>query len=506
MPISHYKPPSLKRPPRYKIAPDVYDVGWGDLAIDFANQYLAESKWEKMYDWQEDIIRCWMSVDKNGIYSHDSCGVDLPRQQGKTKWLVCDRMLTGAIFKGEKIRYSAQRVDVMLETFEVCHRTVGDPESPKEKGRNQDLWEFCQPKINFTNGHQSIKFKGGGAIYFVSRSRDSGRGNTVDVCVFDEAQTLTDAQLADALPGQSSAPTGNPQTIYVGTPPNMERGDSGEAFGRIRKEAINSEHGFCWFEWSVAEIGDIFDKSRWYATNPALGECLLERSVEKELGTLSELAFAIERLCYWAPTANAQVIDANLWDSSYREVAPPDTDIEKMCLGIKFAPDALQVCVSVAALGKDDVVHCELVKDEDVPLTTENGIEWLVDFIYERREKYALFAIDGATGAGELYERLLRKRDARGKLAINKNQLHLMRTADVVTATSMVTNALAEGKLTHRPDQTLDASAKTSIKRKIGQEGIGFGGDSCAIESMAAALFAVRTTKNNPQRKRKWRK
>lgn len=79
-----------------------------------------------------------------------------------------------------------------------------------------------------------------------------------------------------------------------------------------------------------------------------------------------------------------------------------------------------------------------------------------------------------------------------------KRAVHLMVSSEVVSAATKVVNSLNEGRLTHHPDKTLDNSATSAERRKIGADGYGFGGESLPIEAAAAALWAVVTTKRNP--------
>ena len=138
-------------------------------------------------------------------------------------------------------------------------------------------------------------------------------------------------------------------------------------------------------------------------------------------------------------------------------------------------------------------------------MTSESGMNDLIKWIVDRRDEIALVAIDGKTGAGELYERLITAKTVKGKKAFIPKAVHVMKTTEVPVAASMVMNGLAEKTITHfAEDETLNASALAAQKRKIGNDGLGFGGDSCPIESYAAAVWAVRTTKRDPSRKTRW--
>lgn len=162
---------------------------------------------------------------------------------------------------------------------------------------------------------------------------------------------------------------------------------------------------------------------------------------------------------------------------------------------MKFAPNGLQVCASIAALvrGEDrahDSVHVELIYDGN----TLGGIQELVDMVMGGKDKLAGVAIDGRSGAENLAGTLLRA-------GFPKKGVRVMSSKDAVTAATMAVNMLAEERMTHFPDETLDASAKAAVKRKIGTDGYGFGGDSCAVESACAALMEVVTTRRDPKRK-----
>jgi hypothetical protein len=81
----------------------------------------------------------------------------------------------------------------------------------------------------------------GSRILFGARERGFGLGfDEVDVLIFDEAQRLSDAALDDMVPAanQSRQDTGA-LLLFLGTPPRPT--DNGEAFKRMRTEALSGE-------------------------------------------------------------------------------------------------------------------------------------------------------------------------------------------------------------------------------------------------------------------------
>lgn len=491
--------PSVERPPRLRIVP-AGQFAWefaAEDACDLAAAYLND-----LNDWQRDILSCWLAEDNQGNYAATTCGLMVPRQNGKTE-VVAARILYGMLFgnggAGEIIAYSAHSVEASLVVFNRLLDVFGDDREPPEEWKHPEMHSLVAYE-RFTNGHQAIRLKNGSEVSFNARSTGRKRSQTFDVMVYDEAGFLTDDQQSASKSTAASAPHGNPQMIYLGTPPS-EHGVYAEPFARVRNNALAGHGRTCWHEWSIERLDrdTLADRNIWAECNPAMGAHLLASFVESELMELSAEKFAIERLCWWPETATAGVFDAKRWDTAaidlpeLEEGTDPIKGFDKMAVGVKFAPDGLQLCVSVALLSQDgasETVHIELLHSEN----TLSGIQWLVDELIDGRKNIALVAIDGRSGAENLGGALIRA-------GMPKKAVHVMAPHDAVTATAMTTTMLAEGRLTHNGDETLAASAKNAVKRRIGTDGYGLGGDSCAIESACAALWAVVTTKRNPKRK-----
>lgn len=494
MKLSLNDAPSVERPPRVRVTCQE-PCWWEENAEDYAEFCAAYIN--PLHDWQADVLACWMAEDDDGKYVHQTAGLLVPRQNGKTE-VIEGRIACGLIFandgRGEIIAYSAHRVDTTLEMFEKLLDLFGDPRLGPDDWKHPELHALVE-SVTFTNGHQAIRLKNGAKVMFNARSTGSKRGFTCDVMIYDEAGFLTDDQLSASKSTTSSAPQKNPQTIYAGTPPS-EHGVYAEPFGRTRQNAIAGLKGVCWHEWSVADFEPtmLSDRNAWAETNPSLGYNLLWAAVESELADMSPEKFAIERLCWWPETASACAFNAQKWAAAASD-GPDDSEISKVAVGVKFAPDGLQVCASVAALVRGesragDSVHVELVHNGN----TLDGVQWLVDWIIDGQAAFASVAIDGKSGAANLGGTLIRA-------GFPKKAVHVMSSGEVVTATTMAVNMLAEGRMTHYPDETLDASARCAVKRKIGTDGYGLGGDSCAVESACAALMEVVTTRRNPKRK-----
>lgn len=438
-------------------------------------------------EWQDLVLEGWLGKTPYGLWSASVCGLSVPRQNGKSLGVVEPRMNYGMIVHGETVIYTAQLQKTATETFEDMANFF----------EQRALSKYVKD-IKYALGREQIILKNGGRVKFLARTRNGGRGQHGDLLVFDEALKLSEDDQASFLPAISAS--ANPQTLYVSSPP--DESEEGYVFRTIRERALNGiSKKTAWAEWGVDEVGNLSDKSRWYATNPSLGILISEDTVEGEFEQMVPEKFAIERLGWWPPAIQiSKAIDAVKWASSATSssdgddgmpLAPSDEEISKLAVGVKFSADGGRVCIAIAALkkegGKLPSMHVELLFDEN----TYEGVEHLAEWCVERKDRIALASVDGRAGGQDFCDSLR-------KFGMPKKAVHLMSSSEVVSAATKTVNALNENRLTHHPDKILDNSATTAEKRKIGNDGYGFGGESLPIEAAAAAVWAVATTKRNP--------
>lgn len=153
-------------------------------------------------------------------------------------------------------------------------------------------------EIRSALGREAIILRSGARVKFLARTRTGGRGQHGDLLIIDEAQEMDENQQASFLPAISASK--NPQTIYVGTPPEPD--SPGTVFRSIRERAMSKDSKkTAWFEFSVPEIGDVKDPERWAKTNPALGRRIMLSTIEGEAEQMDADTFARERLGWWTP-------------------------------------------------------------------------------------------------------------------------------------------------------------------------------------------------------------
>jgi phage terminase large subunit-like protein len=247
-------------------------------------------------DWQEDILGYWLGRRKDGRWAAATCALAVPRQNGKNG-IIEVRELFGMVALGEKFLHTAHEVKTARKAF---LRIASFFENTR---KHPELAELAR-EIRKTNGQEAIFLNNGGSIEFIARSRGSGRGFTVDVLVCDEAQDLADEELAALLPTISAAPSGNPQVILTGTPPDPDKPGHGVVFSRVRKDGMSkADPRLCWDDFGIADgpIGrvDLDNRETWADCNPTLGIRLAVEEVERERALMSPEDFASERLGWW---------------------------------------------------------------------------------------------------------------------------------------------------------------------------------------------------------------
>ena len=387
--------------------------------------------------WQALILDDWLGRTASGRWAAPTCGGSVPRQNGKSL-LVQGRAEIGMLMFNEQVIYTAHLQKTATETFEEM----------RDFFESKALIKYVAD-IKTALGREQIILKSGARIKFLARTRNGGRGQHGDLLIIDEAQEMDEDAQASFLPAISASL--NPQTVYVGTPPDPNA--SGVVFRGIRNRALAGKtERMAWFEFSVNEIGDVKDKKRWAATNPALGLRILPSTIEGECEQMDSDTFARERLGWWSPVASENVeyaLDKKAWEACKSDEMKPEG---KTAYGVKFTPDGAMVALCGAVIPDDGIARISLI-----------------DKIADTWKA--------------------------------KNSIIRPSTKDIMASAGMLSNAINEKTVTwYSKQEDLDHSATTSVKRPISGGG-GFGGDNSApIEAAALALWGVKTSKRNPNK------
>lgn len=427
-------------------------------------------------EWQRNILIDWMGRKEDGSWSASVGGLSVPRQNGKTL-NANGRIASGMIMNAEWIIYTAHLQKTSSETF---LELKGIFETPQ-------LFKYVK-EIKSAIGREQILLKNGGRVVFVARTRNGGRGLHGDLLIVDEAQEITPEQLASFLPALSASK--NPQTIYLGTPP--DENTPGTVFRNIRKRATGGNaETTAWAEWSVDEIGNVHDKERWAKTNPALGKRIKIATIEAECEQMDADTFARERLGWWSPIAADNIdyaIDKKSWLACKSTELKPEG---KTAYGIKFSADGSTVCLCGAVCPTDGKARISLIDIKPTAI----GLSWLANWLNSRYGQASCVVIDGRNGVDVLVDKI-------ADTWKHKDSILRPTVKDVLASVSLLTDEINEKTVTWYAEQdVLNESAITSTKRAIGG-GWGFGGEnSTPIEAAALALWGCRNSKRDPNKK-----
>ena len=426
--------------------------------------------------WQTDILDDWLGTTPSGKWASTTCGGSVPRQNGKTL-LLQSRATAGMLLYGEEVIYTAHLQKTATETFEEMREFFEGPKIVKQV-----------KEIKTALGREQIILKNGARIKFLARTRNGGRGQHGDLLIIDEAQEIDENAQASFLPAISASL--NPQTIYTGTPPDPTA--PGIVFRGIRKKALDGEtKRTSWFEYSVDDIGDVSERERWAACNPALGRRIMLSTIESECEQMDPDTFARERLGWWSPVFTQEIekaINPEAWNACASMAPKPEG---KTAYAVKFASDGSETVLCGAVIPKDGPARVTLIDRKPAGY----GTKWVADWLNQRYGKAACVVIDGRNGVEMLIDRIAdtwRYKDSVIKASAN----------DMIAAVSVLTDGLADKSFTwYQPQEDLSESALSSIKRPIGK-GWGFGGEnSTPIEAAALALWGAKTSKRDPSRK-----
>ena len=459
--------------PTFSVAPDAADSHWGEV------RDLCAAYGLTFDPWQESVLKIGLGEREDGAWAASRVGLSVPRQSGKTA-LFEGRELAGLLLYEEPLLiHSAHLVSTALEAFQRI----------KFYFENFDELRRQVKRIREGNGDWSVETMSGSRLLFKARARGSGRGFSADVLMLDEAQILGEREWAAMLPAMSARPS--PQAWLAGTPPGPS--DEGESFANLRKAAKSGQDKrLAWVEWSIDDPNaNVADESLWWRANPGMqfGRPAFE-SVEDEFHSMDADTFARERLGRWDETlATRKAIQFSQW-SVLAGVKP---DEGRLAFGVKFTPDGSTVALAGGVRPDEGPVHVEALRQANLG----EGLQWLVDFLAKRADSTSLIVVDGKSAAGAFVDAL---KDA----GVVRRGLVVMPSLDqVVSAHSMLLEAISAGSVSHLGQVQLDEQVKDAVRRQIGKSGA-FGwdpdkGDSVAsLDAVTFAFWGAKVARANP--------
>jgi hypothetical protein len=382
--------------------------------------------------WQEHVADVAMGERDDGRWAASDVGLIASRQNGKNE-VVLVRELYGVLVLGEWVIHAAHE----FKTTMAAYRRLMTLVEANPDVRDCMIDHHASPAVGY-----DMRFRGGGKIEFIARTRSSGRGRTGDLLILDEAQELHDDHLDALLPTISARP--NPQVWYLGSAPHLDS----TVFHRIRARGRAGEADrLAYFEFSADPDADLNDRQAWAQANPAFGVRISEEYIAAERGSMSDAGFAAERLSIspdpleaggpFGAQAWANVCDADAAASLRAPIFALDVNPERTYAAIAMANDGPVV---------------EIVDYRP-------GLEWVPARCVELREKYhAKFAVDKRSPAAAFIDELKRR----------KVRLIEFDTTDLVRACGAFYDRVSANTVKVRTNDDLNRAVAATVKRPVG--------------------------------------
>ena len=449
-------------------------------------------KWGvRFYPCQEDELAAFLARDSRNRFACRTICISKPRQNGKS-FGVRFYAIECAAVEGRHVLFTAHRGKTVRKMFKFIRTFILSV---------PDLAERLLPGadgIYKAAGSEGIYFANGGMIEFATRTEGGARGETYDVIIFDEAQERTEDQYDVVVTTTIASESGDPQKIYLGTPPGPKC--QGTVFRGLHDKAHGgNSDGIWWIEWAATEIPDMSDAMAVlelvYMTNPAMGYRIKEDVMLDVIKTATSAdGFAREFLGWWVSTlknVNAVITEAE-WNAC-RIKNPKKEGL--VVFAVKFSADGKTGSLAACYKPTDGLPFVYVIASRSL----DHGLGWFVDTLAGNWQKAAAIVIDGQSNAKALYERLI-------EAHVPKKMLVLPKVTDATSAYAGFLHSVRERSVTHYGQPALDKSATGSERRTIGNNG-GWGfqstevADASLVESCCWAHWGAMTTKRRPGRK-----
>jgi hypothetical protein len=407
-------------------------------------------------------VQCVMAERADKRWAAQTTARAMPRQNGKGDELEVPEFW-GLVQRSEAILHTIH--DAVLLATQTQQRMLSLLDHPDLRRKVKRKW--------MGTGQQMIEMRNGGIIWYRTRTGGGGRGvDDIDRLVIDEAQHATEEHLSAIAP--TLLANKNPQMNIAGT-----AGLNGRSkwWWSQRIRALGGDPGaFAFMEHTAERVSlddagrvvqepvDVFDRSLWPVSNPAIG-CGRKADgmnfLEEQLRTLGEEAFAREHLGVWAPLESAVAtakIPADAWLATIVPERAPTAG--RMAIGWAVSRDGEWSSIS---LGDGTIADPYVVVVEH-----RRGVGWLPQRLVELVERWDPIVV-GWNNAGAAAAQSGAVLEAFRVAGVDTGLLSPVNTQDYKAACGGLFTDIVEGRLS-RPDGQgpLDVAVGEASERVLG--------------------------------------
>lgn len=429
------------------------ETSWGFECCDFLENVL---KWE-LVPYQRWLYIHALEKGSDGTgFRFRTVVILISRQNGKTKWLrglglwrlyLHPRGLSSANCPAAKnVIIAAQGLEYAESTLtEVVDDVKNCPTLKRE---------FITHKQ--TNGKHRMVLTGKRGWRAVAANRGGGRSLSIDLAELDELRehqtwlawnaivpTTTARKYSQAVAASNA---GDKTSVVL-------RSLRDGAIKRIlTQDTEDTQIGL--FEWSVPEDAHYLDRKYWPMANPALG--FLPGHDEESLAAKAEAmhdnvpGFKTEHLCQWVDTLAPGIIPMDHWQNT-EDPTSRRAEGAPVWAAVDVNYQRSRSYVAIASRRADGLLHIEVV-------AAKPGTDWVIPWFKERTGKFQACAVQvrGAPASG-LIEKLADVVPVMewGGSDLQKGCAHLF-------------DLVRDEMLRHRPSPALDAAAKSTAAKGLG--------------------------------------
>lgn len=339
--------------------------------------------------WQAQLGAVCLGYRDDGKYAATigGVGMSIPRQVGKTYFVMALLVIMCMLFPGLKVVWTSHHL-------RTTNRTL---DSMLSMSRKKKIDPYIKARRT-SHGEGQLEFHNESLIMFGARSQGFGRGfDEIDIEVFDEAQIMDAKALEDMIAATNQARHEYGALLfYMGTPPRPT--DKSDSFRDRRDEGLAGEDDDAvWLEIGADADSDPDDEDEWGRMNPSYPMRTPRESMLRLRKNLKDDdSWNREGRGIWDPKNTSSVIDPQSWSLVADAASMP---VRNLSLGVEVAPDRSVASVALAGERADGIAHVEL--DEH-----RQGTAWIVQWIKERCERNDIRAvvIDEYSSAASLAE------------------------------------------------------------------------------------------------------
>lgn len=424
--------------------------------------------------WQEYAVRRILAERSDGKWAAFEAALLVARQNGKGGVLEALE-LAGLFLLGERlILHSAHEFKTASEAFLRVKTLIDGTDDLRKR----------VARVRTSHGEEGFELLSGQRLRFVARSRSSGRGFSADRVILDEAQELPASAMAALLPTLSARE--NPQVVYAGTVPAPE--NDAEHLTALRDRGRRGDDpSLLWLEWSPgSDYGDLDDVAAWSAANPALGFRLDEESIARERASLSDDAFARERLSIWPDSDSAGPVDIDAWEAlkSLESQRP-----SPVAFAVEISPDRKWSSIELAGRRSDGGIHVQVVE-------SQRGTGWLPNRVTELVEKWSPAGVALRHGAPAM--------SVRSVLAERGVEAVIVGQAEMGAACGQFVDRVEAGTLHHDGQPLLEVSLRNVRQRRVGESWVWAPSgsvDVSPLQGVTAAMFLLEREASKPRKR-----